>query len=195
MKSQPTRREFLALGGRAAGVSVLAMNLPLILATGRAAAEAADAGLAFEHLSPAEAQVLSAIADQVFPPDEQPGASDLGAVYFMDGALGGFMAGALPMIQAGCTELDEASMQAAGVGFMELGFEQQTALLELREDTAFFGTAHFLTLAGIFSSPAYGGNRDRLGWAMLGFEPRHAWQPPFGYYDRPDHTEADHDAG
>ena len=193
MKSQSTRREFLALGGRAAGVSALALNLPLILATGRAAAEAADAGAAFEHLSPAEARVLAAIADQVFPPDEQPGASDLGAVYFMDGALGGFMGGALPMIQAGCSGLNEASMQSAGVGFADLGFEQQTALLEQREDSAFFGTAHFLTLAGIFSAPAYGGNRDRLGWTMLGFEPRHAWQPPFGDYDARDHAEADHE--
>jgi gluconate 2-dehydrogenase gamma chain len=42
---------------------------------------------------------------------------------------------------------------------------------------------HFLTVAGMFALPGYGGNRDKLGWALLGFEDHHAWQPPFGYYD------------
>ena len=32
--------------------------------------------------------------------------------------------------------------------------------------------------------PAYGGNRDGVGWKLIGFEDRHVFQPPFGYYDR-----------
>ncbi len=36
---------------------------------------------------------------------------------------------------------------------------------------------------GVFSDPSHGGNRDKAGWAMIGFDNRHAWQPPFGYYD------------
>ena len=36
----------------------------------------------------------------------------------------------------------------------------------------------------MFTLPAYGGNRDRVGWKLIGFEDTHAFYPPFGYYDR-----------
>ena len=41
-----------------------------------------------------------------------------------------------------------------------------------------------LTLFGMFSMPAYGGNRDGVGWTLIGFEDAHVFHPPFGYYDR-----------
>jgi hypothetical protein len=40
----------------------------------------------------------------------------------------------------------------------------------------------------MFSSPEYGGNRDKVGFELLGFTDQHAWQPPFGFYDA-DYTE------
>jgi len=40
-----------------------------------------------------------------------------------------------------------------------------------------------LVVFGAFSAPAHGGNRDEEGWALLGYDARHAWQPPFGFYD------------
>jgi hypothetical protein len=36
----------------------------------------------------------------------------------------------------------------------------------------------------MFTLPAYGGNRDRVGWKLIGFEDTHAFYPPFGHYDR-----------
>jgi hypothetical protein len=36
----------------------------------------------------------------------------------------------------------------------------------------------------MFSLPAYGGNRDGVGWKLIGFEDEHVFHPPFGYYDR-----------
>jgi hypothetical protein len=36
----------------------------------------------------------------------------------------------------------------------------------------------------MFSPPAYGGNRDSVGWKLLAFEDRHVFHAPFGYYDR-----------
>jgi hypothetical protein len=50
-----------------------------------------------------------------------------------------------------------------------------------------FALLRYLVAAGMFSDPSYGGNRDRAGWALLGFEDRFAWQPPFGFYDRDAH--------
>ncbi len=39
------------------------------------------------------------------------------------------------------------------------------------------------TIVGTFALPAYGGNRDHLGWHMLGLTHQPVYQPPFGYYD------------
>ena len=34
---------------------------------------------------------------------------------------------------------------------------------------AFFAQLHGITMAGFFSDPIYGGNRDKVGWKLLGF--------------------------
>jgi len=34
---------------------------------------------------------------------------------------------------------------------------------------AFFSQLHAITMAGFFSDPIYGGNRDKIGWKLLGF--------------------------
>jgi gluconate 2-dehydrogenase gamma chain len=33
----------------------------------------------------------------------------------------------------------------------------------------FFAQLHGITMAGFFSDPIYGGNRDKIGWKVLGF--------------------------
>jgi hypothetical protein len=38
---------------------------------------------------------------------------------------------------------------------------------------------------GFFGNPSYGGNRDLVGWKLIGFEDRFQFEPPFGYYDGP----------
>jgi hypothetical protein len=47
----------------------------------------------------------------------------------------------------------------------------------------------------MFALPSWGGNRDLAGWALLGFDSRHAWQPPFGFYDEGRHGAGSGDAG
>ena len=128
---------------------------------------------------------LGAIVDQIIPPDETPGATDTGVVYFIDEALGGFMAGVVPMLKQGLEDLSH-SVESTGHQqnrFSELSFEQQTALLKEVEETPFFTTLQRLTMMGMFCLPRYAGNRDNIGWDLLGFNHQHAWQPPFGYYD------------
>jgi hypothetical protein len=56
-------------------------------------------------------------------------------------------------------------------------------LLTTVEGEPFFETVRFMTLAGMFAMPDYGGNRGYVGWSMIGLEHAHGWQPPFGYYD------------
>ena len=41
----------------------------------------------------------------------------------------------------------------------------------------------YLTIAGMFALPEYGGNRENIGYQLIGFDDQHVWQPPFGFYD------------
>ena len=60
---------------------------------------------------------------------------------------------------------------------------QQIAWLQEVEKTPFFSAMRRLTVLGLIALPKYGGNRDYLGWQLIGVEDNHAWEPPFGYYD------------
>jgi gluconate 2-dehydrogenase gamma chain len=58
-----------------------------------------------------------------------------------------------------------AAERAAALGAMEHG----TAEFENFSARAFFGRLHGMVMEGFFSDPMYGGNRNKAGWAMLGF--------------------------
>lgn len=178
-----SRRQFLKAAGLVAGGALTAWPFSKIVLAAEHAHEQQKIQAPLSTISPAEALTLGAVADQIYPEDDTPGARELGAVYFMDFAAGSFMAGAWPMIQAGINDLNLRAIETYGKPFDELGFALQTSILEDVESTPFFGVVHLLTLMGCFSLPAYGGNIDLQGWAQIGFESRHAWQPPFGYYD------------
>ena len=47
--------------------------------------------------------------------------------------------------------------------------EEGKAEFENFQSRAFFGQLHAITMAGFFSDPIYGGNRDKVGWKLLGF--------------------------
>ena len=161
------------------------MNTPMLLAAGHAAEEHRESGEGWVNISEHEAITFAAVADQIIPPDDMPGASDAGVVYFVDNALGGFMAGAGGMLKQGLADLDAAAIAAFPdqPGFAALDFDQQTELLRSIEATPFFNQMIFLTHCGMFAMPSWGGNKDLSGWDLLSFDSRHAWQPPFGYYD------------
>ncbi|MEO7274830.1 MAG: hypothetical protein ABI211_22825, partial [Vicinamibacterales bacterium] len=67
--------------------------------------------------------------------------------------------------------------------FAALPAAQQDAVLGDIEKTPFFQAVWFDTIVGTFGLPTWGGNRDYVGWHMLGFEHRPSFQAPFGYYD------------
>jgi gluconate 2-dehydrogenase subunit 3-like protein len=64
-----------------------------------------------------------------------------------------------------------------------LAAEQHDHLLGAIETTGFFNLLRTHTVLGFFGPPSYGGNRDQVGWKLIGFEDRASVQPPFGYYD------------
>lgn len=184
MTNQYSRRAFLRTLSGSAQASLLALSTPAIMLAGQQAHAAMQAGTGFTTLEVGEAAELAAIAARIIPTDETPGANEAGVIYFMDRVLGNERAELLEELRAGLTEL-KASAEAnyGGTGFANRPAAQQDALLRGIETTSFFNTVRYLTIAGMFASPALGGNRDKVGWELLGFENRHSWQPPYGYYD------------
>ena len=102
----------------------------------------------------------------------------------MDRVLGSSRSELLEPVLTGLASLHAAALEQHGKArFSLLEAAQQDALLQTIEKTEFFETLRFLTLAGMFALPDYGGNKDFQGWDLLGFDHRHVWQPPFGHYD------------
>ena len=80
--------------------------------------------------------------------------------------------------------MQSAARAARGnLRFGALAAAEQDELLRQIESSPFFLLMRFLTICGTFSSPEYGGNRGYVGWHLIGFDHRHVWQAPYGYYD------------
>jgi gluconate 2-dehydrogenase gamma chain len=137
-------------------------------------------------LNAAEAADVDALTAQIVPTDDTPGAREAGVVYFIDRALATFLAQLAGEYRAHLAEFQTTfrGRHPAAASFAALPSDQQIAYLRTVDTTTFFETTRLLTLLGMFSTPAYGGNRNGTGWKLIGFEDRHAFAPPFGYYDR-----------
>jgi len=179
------RRAFLAQSGTALGAMWLSMAFPTFLKAAEATWADKTADPELKVLTEEEAAELGAICEQIFPADDTPGAKEIGVVAFIDGALATFMAGVQQPIRAGLADAKAktAALYPGKSLISSLDAEGQLAVMKEMESEPYFGLIHYLTVAGLFSHPSYGGNRNRLGWRHLGFDDRHAWQPPFGYYD------------
>lgn len=64
----------------------------------------------------------------------------------------------------GFAELDEAEQDA-----VLTGLEEGEVSLEPVDAEQFFDFAREMTIEGFFADPIYGGNRDMLGWRLVGF--------------------------
>ena len=187
----PSRREFLRASGGAVGWTVLATRFPgaaqAALEARRIAAGELPPSLVF--LSPAEAAEVEAISALIIPTDDSPGAREAGAVYFIDRALAEFLEPIADAFRAGLADFNRRLVRAhpGAASIADLEPSDANAFLKSVEDTRFFGLCRTFTVWGTLADPAHGGNRDEVGWKMIGFEDRHAWQPPFGYYDADAH--------
>ena len=131
-------------------------------------------------LSSREAAIAGAVFARLFPADERgPGAREIGVVTYLDRALSGAYREDVPTYRSGLAMLDRASRERNGVAFDVASEADQDALVgELErgevagwivpEQRAFFELLRQHLLEGLFSDPAHGGNRDKLGWRVLG---------------------------
>ncbi|HQY32062.1 MAG TPA: gluconate 2-dehydrogenase subunit 3 family protein, partial [Thermomicrobiales bacterium] len=131
-------------------------------------------------LTPIEQRTVSAIFDRLFPADETgPGATEIGAVVYLDRALGGWVAADLALYRSAIPALNRTCQTTHAAAFADLAPGRQDETLRALEAANLPGMvgidqAHFFRklLAhcqeGCFSDPLYGGNRDKAGWKAMG---------------------------
>jgi gluconate 2-dehydrogenase gamma chain len=88
------------------------------------------------------------------------------------------------MFRLGFRKLDESARAVHGVTFADLTAQQQDELLAAAEhgkldfdalpSAVFFGALLDVVMEGFFSDPIYGGNREKIGWKLVGFPGVHA---------------------
>jgi gluconate 2-dehydrogenase gamma chain len=202
---QSARREFLWTMGRAAGAAWMTAQMPAITAAAQHAHDAAKANHAvtFEVLSPEQAKEVAAIAARIIPTDEDPGATEAGVVYFIDRALKTFASDDKAAYDAGILQFNQVTEKMfPGVArFSAASAEQQDSVLkemskgqkpagravrQMQGGKAgdFFPVIWAHTLMGFLVDPEGGGNRDYVGWKLIGRDPAHSFSPPFGEYDK-----------
>lgn len=184
-----TRRDFVSTSGSALGGVWLTRLLPAAALMQACARDAALTGT-FVTFSATEAADFDALAARMVPSDDTPGAREAGSVYFADQALADPMAPFLPLIRAGLEDMAARIPDGATAGsFAELTEAEQDEIIGAieQENPPFFFFARTLVVLGLVTNPEYGGNRDKIGWELIGFEDTYGYAPPFGHYDRNEH--------
>jgi gluconate 2-dehydrogenase gamma chain len=119
------------------------------------------------------------VVDRIFPSDDLgPGAREAGVVTYIDRSLAEWFADDLELFQACLIELDHSASERFGKPFANLEKEQQDQMMAEAERGAvqpggldlsrFFDKVVMRTREGMFCDPSYGGNRDKIGWRLLG---------------------------
>ncbi len=182
-----SRRSFLVDSITGLNAAWVAANLPGILAAQEHAQHASKTGKApsLTVFNDAQATEIEAMTAQIIPSDETPGAREAHCVYFIDRALSTFVRESQPVYMQGLQDLQAKTQQLYpdAVKFSALTSEQQIKVLTGIEKTPFFRTVRTHTVLGFFSRPDHGGNFDKVGWKLIGYDDSLNHKPPFGYYD------------
>jgi Gluconate 2-dehydrogenase subunit 3 len=201
-----SRRGFLTQTLTGMSAAWISANWPAMLSAAAHAREASQSASTakFEFFSPEQAAEVEAVSARIIPTTDTPGAREAGVVFFIDRALVTFAKDnqkmyteGLPAVQARVRELFPGTEK-----FSAATPEQQDQVLEsLDEQSArggrrpfrplvgaqsFFETVRVDTVMGFLIDPDSDkkGNRDGVGWKVIGREREHMFQPPFGYYDK-----------
>src|SRR5579864_3920702 len=176
------RREFLTVPAKALGGTLLytLSREPL-----RLQAQDGEIKVPLRFFTAAEARVVQAACDRIFPSDENgPGASEAGVVIYIDRQLAGpygrdkyrYTKG--PFVESvpehgyqgkeTPREIYRAGIASLGE-FTDLAPEKQDDKLRSMERTTFFQMLRSHTLEGMFCDPMHGGNAGLIGWQLIGY--------------------------
>ncbi len=176
------RREFIVLPAKALGGLVLSSLVGELIAA--PAQDGVKVPLRF--FTAAEAQVIQAASERIFPSDESgPGATEAGVVIYIDRQLAspygrdarrytkGPWVESMPEHGYQGKDTPQQSYRSGiallGTDFAGVSAEQQDLRLEKIEETHFFQLLRLHTLEGMFCDPLHGGNIGLAGWKLIGF--------------------------
>jgi gluconate 2-dehydrogenase gamma chain len=185
--TRKSRRSFLVESVAGLNAAWVTANYPAILAAQEHVSRAAESGklpqLGF--FTAAQAAEIEAMTAQIIPADETPGAKEARCVYFIDKALSTFARDSQPVYTQGLQDLQAKTKQLYpnAAKFSALTPEQQVKTLTEMEKTRFFTTVRTHTVIGFFARPVHGGNHNKVGWQLIGYDDSLNHKPPFGYYD------------
>jgi len=180
MDDDISRRRFLKSTSALTGASLLRIGAPALAAITQAACTAREEAAAFTTLTMDEAADLAAIAARLIPTTDTPGATEAGVIYFFDRAWGDELSSFLGPARGFLQTINDKH----GVRFATLSEAEQDGILKANEKDPRFELLRISTIFGFFAMAKHGGNKNHLGWDLLGFEGHHGtWDSPFGYYD------------
>jgi gluconate 2-dehydrogenase gamma chain len=181
MEARYSRRALLEAGLGIAAALTLCRSAAV-----QAVATDAHRSSEWRFFSASEARTVDAIVAQIIPTDQTPGAREMGVARFIDHGLAGFLAPLAAAFRVGLADFETQYRlrNSHSQEFATLPPAPQIEWLQQVDHTPFFESLQQLTVLGALAMPEYGGNRDGLGWQLIGFEDKHAFTPPFGYYDR-----------
>ena len=205
MMNELSRRNFLLRSGTGLGATWISLHWTSVVAAATHAHEAAKFGIPakFDFFTPEEALEVEAITARIIPTDETPGAREAGAVYFIDRALTTFASDNQGDYRKGLPDLQThvREMFPSLTKFSAATPEQQDQILHDldpstvrvgRGNRSRVGEQNFIelvrqhTIAAFLIDPDSDrrGNKDGVGWKLIGRDREHMFQPPFGYYDK-----------
>ena len=135
------------------------------------------------EFNPTTAAILRAAIDRIVPADDFPGAADAGVAEFIARI---FETETDPPAEAFLRGLYSLNAEAESIfsqPFVSLTPAQQDDVLQrvengsvqsewLDDPKAFFAMLLNLTSEGFYSDPGNSGNRDKVSWKMVGYDPR-----------------------
>jgi gluconate 2-dehydrogenase gamma chain len=151
----------------------------------RAQAQTGTIKVPLRFFTAAEAQIVQAACERIFPSDESgPGATEAGVVIYIDRQLAGpygrdkYRYSKPPFRdsvpehgyqgQASPREIYREGLKQLA-GFTALPHEEQDRRLRTIETTSFFRMLRQHTIEGMFSDPMHGGNAGLIGWQLIGY--------------------------
>ena len=132
-------------------------------------------------LKDSDADTVAALTERLMPgAPGLAGARDAGVLNYIDLALSGAYSDLQDFYRRGLAQLDVYCRATYNSPFSRLSADRQDEVLAALEQgkvsgfrwptaQAFFNTVRVHTMEGMFADPIYGGNKDFVGWLLIGF--------------------------
>jgi gluconate 2-dehydrogenase gamma chain len=137
----------------------------------------------YRFFTEAEAKLLIDICEQIIPGDDAPGATETGAIHYIDRQICGPLAKHKRAYRVGLESFRQTCLRKYNAPFETLDPSAKIEMLRMIESDAapkalwdepsagaFFNLVLAHTMQSFYGSPRHGGNRDYSSYRMLGLD-------------------------